>query len=300
MCFLAQQKGVKMKHNKETVPASHTLAFEPKTERDWYLQQRDRTKAGTADTFIRIWLRMRHFPDLNRRDILVFSAIRATMNAKSASNSTVVTVKCIAHRLDCDTSTVYLSLRRLRNMHIISYGKAMSGQRTICVERDFSKPQPEEIGMAAENPLVFVEPEGGHDVSTSFMKIYDRLINYTDLTEMDRLTYSAICFYADADKKGTTTGLKDEPRTTRVKSTAIAHSIHADPRSVNTSIKHLEALGVIGIKRGDSWREISILRDFSEPQPEEIAYYNEHGGSFDTGIEEPFSMTDEEFDELPF
>ena len=106
-----------------------------------------------------------------------------------------------------------------------------------------------------------------HDYDRSyhgFVKLLDKLVNYPQLSLMDRLVYCAIRNYTDASSFGKT----------NVRNETIADRLGIGITSVSTSISKLQNLGIIklGMNQKRNERIIELVRDFTEEQPEEVAW----------------------------
>ena len=106
-----------------------------------------------------------------------------------------------------------------------------------------------------------------HDYDRSyngFVKQLDKLVNYPQLSLMDRLVYCAIRNYTDASLYGKT----------NVRNETIADRLGIGITSVSTSISKLQSLGIIkpGMNSKRNERIIELVRDFTKEQPEEVAW----------------------------
>lgn len=113
---------------------------------------------------------------------------------------------------------------------------------------------------------------------TGFIKLPDKLVNFPQLTLMDRLVYSALRNYTYDPKCNMKTNVRNE---------TIADRLGIGKTTVSQSISKLQRLGIIKLRENKKRHEriIIVIRDFYEEQPEETAYYKEHprtlGDSFD-------------------
>lgn len=98
-----------------------------------------------------------------------------------------------------------------------------------------------------------------------FIKLPDRLVNYPQLTLMDRLVYSALRNYTYDPKCNMRTNVRDE---------TIADRLGIGKTTVSQSISKLQSLGIIKLKENKNRHErvIIVVRDFYEEQPEEVAW----------------------------
>lgn len=97
-----------------------------------------------------------------------------------------------------------------------------------------------------------------------FVKLLDKLVNYPQLSLMDRLVYCAIRNYTDASPYGKT----------NVRNETIADRLGIGITSVSTSISKLQNLGIIklGMNQKRNERIIELVRNFTKEQPEEVAW----------------------------
>lgn len=107
-----------------------------------------------------------------------------------------------------------------------------------------------------------------HDYDRSyngFVQLLDKLVNYPQLSLMDRLVYCAIRNYTQASSFGKT----------NVRNETIADRLGVGVTSVSTSISKLQSLGVIklGMNPKRNERIIELVRDFMKEQPEEVAWH---------------------------
>ena len=98
-----------------------------------------------------------------------------------------------------------------------------------------------------------------------FIKLPDRLVNYPQLTLMDRLVYSALRNYTYDPKCNMRTNVRNE---------TIADRLGIGKTTVSQSISKLQSLGIIKLKENKNRHErvIIVVRDFYEEQPEEVAW----------------------------
>jgi len=106
-----------------------------------------------------------------------------------------------------------------------------------------------------------------HDYDRSyngFVKLLDKLVNYPQLSLMDRLVYCAIRNYTDASRYGKV----------NVRNETIADRLGVSITSVSTSISKLQSLGIIKLSMNQKRNEriIELVRDFTKEQPEETAW----------------------------
>ena len=96
----------------------------------------------------------------------------------------------------------------------------------------------------------------------------DKLVNYPQLSLMDRLVYCAVRNYTQASSFGKT----------NVRNETIADRLGIGITSVSTSISKLQSLGIIklGMNQKRNERIIELVRDFTEEQPEEVAWREHH------------------------
>ena len=97
-----------------------------------------------------------------------------------------------------------------------------------------------------------------------FIKLPDRLVNYPQLTLMDRLVYSALRNYTYDPKCNMRTNVRNE---------TIADRLGIGKTTVSQSISKLQSLGIIKLKENKNRHErvIIVVRDFYVEQPEESA-----------------------------
>lgn len=100
---------------------------------------------------------------------------------------------------------------------------------------------------------------------SGFIKLPDRLVNFPQLTLMDRLVYSALRNYTYDPKCNMRTNVRNE---------TIADRLGIGKTTVSTCISKLQSLGIIKLKENPRRHEriITVVRDFYEEQPEEICY----------------------------
>lgn len=96
----------------------------------------------------------------------------------------------------------------------------------------------------------------------------DKLVNYPQLSLMDRLVYCAIRNYTQASSFGKT----------NVRNETIADRLGIGITSVSTSISKLQSLGIIKLSMNQKRNEriIELVRDFIAEQPEEVAWRERH------------------------
>lgn len=107
-----------------------------------------------------------------------------------------------------------------------------------------------------------------HDFDRNYngsIKLPDRLVNYPQLTLMDRLVYSALRNYTYDPKCNMRTNVRNE---------TIADRLGIGKTTVSQSISKLQSLGIIKLKENKNRHErvIIVVRDFYEEQPEEVAW----------------------------
>ena len=97
-----------------------------------------------------------------------------------------------------------------------------------------------------------------------FVKLLDKLVNYPELSLMDRLVYCAIRNYTESSPYGKT----------NVRNETIADRLGVGITSVSTSISKLQRLGIIKLNMNQRRNEriIDLVRNFAEEQPEELAW----------------------------
>lgn len=112
-----------------------------------------------------------------------------------------------------------------------------------------------------------------------FIKLPDRLVNFPQLTLMDRLVYSALRNYTYDPKCNMRTNVRNE---------TIADRLGIGKTTVSTCISKLQSLGIINLKENPRRHEriITVVRDFYEEQPEEISYRQGISNSFNDIEEE--------------
>lgn len=98
-----------------------------------------------------------------------------------------------------------------------------------------------------------------------FIKLPDRLVNYPQLTLIDRLVYSALRNYTYDPKCNMRTNVRNE---------TIADRLGIGKTTVSQSISKLQSLGIIKLKENKNRHEriIIVVRDFYVEQPEESAW----------------------------
>lgn len=106
-----------------------------------------------------------------------------------------------------------------------------------------------------------------HDYDRSyrgFVQLLDKLVNYPQLSLMDRLVYCAVRNYTQASLYGKT----------NVRNETIADRLGIGITSVSTSISKLQSLGIIKLSMNQKRNEriIELVRDFTKEQPEETAW----------------------------
>ena len=112
-----------------------------------------------------------------------------------------------------------------------------------------------------------------------FIKLPDRLVNYPQLTLMDRLVYSALRNYTYDPKCNMRTNVRNE---------TIADRLGIGKTTVSQSISKLQSLGIIKLKENKNRHEriIIVVRDFYEEQPEESAWRKKKTNMIEINLEE--------------
>ena len=112
-----------------------------------------------------------------------------------------------------------------------------------------------------------------------FIKLPDRLVNYPQLTLMDRLVYSALRNYTYDPKCNMRTNVRNE---------TIADRLGIGKTTVSQSISKLQNLGIIKLNESKNRHEriITVVRDFYDVQPEEVAWYKKKDNMNEVNLEE--------------
>ena len=120
-----------------------------------------------------------------------------------------------------------------------------------------------------------------------FIKLVDKLVNFTELNLSDRLVYSALRNYASNEQYNMKTNVTNE---------TVANRLGIGKTTVSKSISRLQELGIIKLYKSNSnQRIIKIVRDFYVEQPEESEYKKKHPKQTNRHLE-----SDEDFDDFPF
>ena len=100
---------------------------------------------------------------------------------------------------------------------------------------------------------------------TGFIKLMDKLVNFPQLSLMDRLVYSALRNYVYDETYRMRTNVRNE---------TIADRLGISKTTVSQSISKLQSLGIIKLHVSKSRHEriIEVVRDFYVEQPEEVAW----------------------------
>lgn len=98
-----------------------------------------------------------------------------------------------------------------------------------------------------------------------FIQVFDKLVNFPEMSLMDRLVYCACRNYAQASQG---------KNKTNVTNGSIADRLGVSGSSVSKSITRLQKLGILSLHKSRTKNEriIQIERDFALEQPEEIEY----------------------------
>lgn len=113
----------------------------------------------------------------------------------------------------------------------------------------------------------------GMNNDNTFIKLYDILTSYPELTLTDRLVYSAIRTYCQMGIYG--------PNTCNPTNDTIGVRLGMSQFTISRSIAHLQELGIIALATHPKKKErvIKLIRDFAEVQPEQEEYEKEHPDS---------------------
>jgi len=138
-------------------------------------------------------------------------------------------------------------------------------------------------GIELEYKKVLYYKDGG------FIKLLDCLVNYPDLTLMDRLVYSAVNNYSQSN----------DNKRTNISNGTIADRLGISPTTVSASISHLQELGILHLykARGKNQRIIEVVRDFNDVQQEQKDYEAKRSGKSDE-YEIDEGMPYNEYDEV--
>lgn len=121
-----------------------------------------------------------------------------------------------------------------------------------------------------------------------FIKVMDRLVNFPQLNQSDRLVYSALRNYASNPEFN---------MKTNVTNATIANRLGIGKTTVSTSISKLQELGIISLHKSvKNQRIIKIQRDFYEKQQEEIEYNEKHYGEGYSHLEYDEAFDDDDFE----
>lgn len=203
---------------------------------------------GCSDKYIEVGRECYRHSELKRSkaDILVYSAILAGMNNPHAYTFSYSSEE-IGQRLSRDEREVRRSINNLENMGLISVHRT-SNKRSIQVVQDLRYPD-------------------GDKGKKSIIKVYDRLFFYPNITLPMIHVYS---YYLSLSQMSRYRDGCD------VSYKTVAEALgYESTKAIERCLADMERIGLIQIDKRANSKTVKLLVDFSQKQPEEIAYEKE-------------------------
>lgn len=203
-----------------------------------------------SNNYIEVGRACYQHPELkkSKNDILVYSAILATMNNYHTSTCSYTNVD-IGRRIAMDESAVRRSIRKLKELGLITT-TVKGNKRSIKILQD----------------LRYQDTTGNKKSKKSVYKFYDRMFCYPLI---DKTMVHIYSYYLSLR------GLSKYQEWCNVSTQTVANSLGCSRSVIQKSLEKMEELGVIQMSKGINSKSIKLLVDFSKKQPEEIAYEQE-------------------------
>lgn len=200
-----------------------------------------------SDKYIEVGRACYQHPELkkSKNGILVYSAILATLNNPHSEVSSY-TSKDIGMRIAMDERTVRRSISNLQELGLIST-TVRGNKRSIKVLKD----------------LRYQENTGNKKPKKSIYKFYDRMFCYRLI---DKTMIHVYSYYLSLR------GLSQYKEWCNVSAQTVANSLGCSRAVIQKSLEKMEELGIVQITKGTNSKSVKLLVDFSQKQPEEIAY----------------------------